>query len=246
MTWLDHHRRSETLVSEAENLARAGFVADSRTRFALAAEAEELALADLDHSKKRTRAISSVSVAALRFKAGQHEAAESFIHKTLYQGDLPAYYVSRLRELLDMIWSESAKQSNGIAFEEGKLEFAVKGGEVLRGAASVAVIADLSKTAESILLRTAEMVHKLPHRKRGAPPKQITEAYQPWMFQEAPRSYRFSVGVRSEHQLNMFAEGDYGPQGVVSLSREILWASVNSPREKLPEFVESSDIEQLF
>ena len=246
MSWLEHHRRSEVLVSEAERLEREGQVSESQQRYALAAEAEELALADLDRTKKRTRAIGTVSIAALRFRAGHYRLAETFIYQSLAQGNMPPYYERRLRDLLDMIWSENSREINGLAFEESKLDFTVKGGEVLRGAASLGVIAGLSKTAESILLRTAEMVHKFPHRKRGSPPKEITEAYQPWIFQGAPGSYRFSVGIRSEHQLNMFADPEHGPQGVVSLSRDILWASINSPREQLPEFVEDSEYRSTF
>lgn len=246
MSWLEDHRRSEVLASEAERLARDGQIPESQQAYALAAEAEEQAVTNLDSSKMRTRAIGSVSIAGLRYRAGQHEAAERFIHETLARHDFPAYYDKRLRELLEMIWSEKTQLVKGLAFEESRLDFVVKGGEILRGAASLGVIADLSKTAESILLRTAEMVHNFPHRKRGTPPREIAEAYQPWIFQESPGSFHFSVGVRSEHQLNIFAGSDHGPQGIVASSRDILWASINSPREKLQEFVPSPEYRLTF
>ena len=246
MSWMDHHRRSELLVSEAERLARTGQVSDSQLRYALAAEAEEEALAHLDSSKKRTRAIGSVSIAALRFRAGQYGVAEKFIYQTLARDEIPPYYDRRLRELLEMIWSEKTQQHKALTFEASKLDFALKGGEILRGGASLGIVTNLSKTAESILLRTAEMIHNFPHRKTGTPPREITEAYQPWIFQAAPGSFRFSVGIRSEHQLNMFADTNYGSQGVVVLSRDILWASINSPREKLPEFVPNTEYRSTF
>ena len=60
MSWLEDHRRSEVLASEAERLARDGQIPESQQAYALAAEAEEQAVTNLDSSKMRTRAIGSV------------------------------------------------------------------------------------------------------------------------------------------------------------------------------------------
>ena len=77
MTWLQHHTASEKLAADAWIAAQRGDVCRAQELYAQAAEAEELALAEVESGKSRTIGITAVSAVSLRRKSGQHQAAQA-------------------------------------------------------------------------------------------------------------------------------------------------------------------------
>jgi hypothetical protein len=114
MTWLEYHRESERLAAEAETATRRGDTDQARELYKEAAEAEELALQDLEPSKSRTLGISAVSAVSLYFKASTLAAAESVAYRLLTSEHLPEFAADQLRGLLQSIWSEKVR-----ALDEG-------------------------------------------------------------------------------------------------------------------------------
>jgi hypothetical protein len=107
-------RESERLAAEAETATRRGDTDQARELYKEAAEAEELALQDLEPSKSRTLGISAVSAVSLYFKASTLAAAESVAYRLLTSEHLPEFAADQLRGLLQSIWSEKVR-----ALDEG-------------------------------------------------------------------------------------------------------------------------------
>lgn len=102
MTWLEHHRASEVLASEAEQALREGQRKAAQSLYRDAADAECQAIAALDHSKARTLGICAVSAASLYFKAGQYARAEEVAERWL-RTRIPAAAKEQLRALLQSV-----------------------------------------------------------------------------------------------------------------------------------------------
>ena len=105
MSWIEHHRVSERLASEAQAALRDGDSKRARALYARAADAEHNAVADLDSAKTRTFAISWVSVASLYYKAGMVERAQQVAWRGLNLYSLPDFAKQQLRNVLQLIWS---------------------------------------------------------------------------------------------------------------------------------------------
>ena len=71
MSWLERHRLSEELASHAEVAARRGEHSRALGLYAKAAQAEGLALKEVEPSKLRTYGITAASAVALHYKAAQ-------------------------------------------------------------------------------------------------------------------------------------------------------------------------------
>ncbi len=99
MSWAEHHRQSERYASEAEVVDKNGDSDRAVQLYLLAAEAEVLALKDLNLSKTRTLGITAVSVAALWFKAREYTKVIGFTDHWLEKGYLPAFAKDQLEEL---------------------------------------------------------------------------------------------------------------------------------------------------
>ena len=162
MTWMEHHRVSEARFSDAEDLERAGDIEGARRAYLAAAEAEERALADLDSSKKRTRGISAVSVAALRHRGGQPEAAEGWIHQHLAVADLTEHAKRRLKEHLRIIWSEIGEERPVAAIPRAVLDVSMSGGAIRTGAAPATLVSSLIEGLRMFLIRTGELANHEP------------------------------------------------------------------------------------
>lgn len=99
-SWLDHHRVSERLASEAQ-LRRGREPPDAVVElYREAAEAEEAALAEIEAGKARTRGTIGVSAAALWYKAGDQERLERIARNLLSDGTLPGFARSALNEMV--------------------------------------------------------------------------------------------------------------------------------------------------
>ena len=108
MAWLEHHRLSEELSSNAEVAARRGDHTRALSLYAKAARAEELALKEVEPSKSRTYGITAVSAVALHYKASQWEQALRLAHHCLHSGRLPDFAGQQIEELLDSIKAKQA------------------------------------------------------------------------------------------------------------------------------------------
>ncbi len=245
MTWIEHHRESEQHASRAQVSAWQGDQASAQRSYQLAAAAEELALRDLDPSKIRTYGITVVSAAALHYKAGARAEAAALAHRHLADEALPEFAAIQLREVVEAIWEAADRVERGGPASH-RLEFSVKGGEVLNGAAPLDVIQGITQRTETLLHRAAERTHALPHRRRGRASKAITDAYRPWLIQAEPRSYRFDVALHEPAEPSMFANIQPRPDDVIDLSASVLAAGVFSPHTKLPQLVDDPSYRKTF
>ena len=150
MTWSVFHSESEKLAIEAQLAAQIRNHDLARELYRRAAEAERRALALVGTGKARTRAITAVSAVALSFKAREFPAAEQLAHEMLADASLPEFARADLRNLVQAIWTEAAKQSAGVSFLPGQVTVSVKGGEVVTGGAPLDLIVEKVQTIQSL------------------------------------------------------------------------------------------------
>jgi hypothetical protein len=245
MTWLDHHRLSEVAASGANEARRAGHHIRSTALYSDAAHNEEAALQLLDPTKVRTYGILAVSVAALWFKAEELQFAENAALRALSNPALPPFAKDELRVLLQHVWTATAKQQAGVKFVPGQVVVSVKGGAVVTGGAPLDLIVEKVQLIQAMFYRTIEHLKRMPLRTRGQPRREIMEACQPWLFQEAPGSYQFSVAIQEPKQKDFFGE-DIEPAKVASHFLAILQAAVSNPEEALRQVVPEKDYRTTF
>ena len=104
MPWLEHHKLSERLASEAQVASLHGRQDEALILYAQAADAEVKALDDLDPSKVRTAGISAVSAASLYYKAADFERSADVVLQWLGDHTLPGFAKKQLGGLLLSIW----------------------------------------------------------------------------------------------------------------------------------------------
>ena len=204
MEWLALHKTSEALAVRAHAALREGNSEDAEELFRLAAAAEEDALAQLDISKPRTFGIAAVSAVSLWYKGKDVQRASMLAYRCLANPDLPSPAREQLDDLVQTLYTERDRKRLTGEFLPGSVTVAVKGGSVLRGAAPLDLIVDKVKTLQSIFFRVVEWSNGKPLRRHGPPTKDITGSFEPWLVQEAPGSFQFSVAVKVNGQLDMF------------------------------------------
>ena len=246
MSWFEHHRRSEKHAADAELAMREGNRRRAEDLYAQAAEAEALALDQLDPSKSRTLGICAISAVSLYFKASRFQQAESLAYRWLASEHLPAFAPDPLRGLLQSIWSEQVRERANVRFAPGQVIVSVKGGEVVEGGAPLDLIVAKVQTVQSLFYRTAEFLRGLPHRQRGAPRQEIQETCRPWIFQTGPGSYQFAVAVQEPRQRDLFKKDEPAPKEVADHFLSILRASVEDPDGALPQLVPDRDYRGTF
>jgi hypothetical protein len=224
MSWANLHRQSETSASEASEFARSGAQNQAVPRYREAAELEERALQQIDPSKQRTLGIVGVSTVSLWFKAGDYERAEQLALRML-NGPIPAFAAENLRILLQTIWTEGSKRTARVPFLPGQVVVSVKGGDVVVGGAPLDLIVDKVQTIQAIFYRTVEYIRGMPHRLKGGPALEVQEACRPWLFQEAPGSYQFSIAFQAPPQPDFFRD-DLELRQIVSHFLDIVRATV--------------------
>ena len=99
MSWLENHRESERLASQAQLAWREDRRQDAEDLYLRAADAEVQAIAELNPSKARTLGISVVSAASLYYKAAQHSLAKEVAERWLGEA-IPVFAKDQLRSLL--------------------------------------------------------------------------------------------------------------------------------------------------
>lgn len=105
MSWLEHHRKSELLASDAETASHQGDNNRARELYKKAAEAEENALRVVGHDQRRTYGITAVSAVSLYLKAAEPQAARDLALRCLDSERLPDFAYPQMKELLDGIKS---------------------------------------------------------------------------------------------------------------------------------------------
>ncbi|MFX1680883.1 hypothetical protein PV762_16765 [Mitsuaria sp. CC2] len=204
MDWLTLHKSSEALAARAHAALREGNSRDAEELFRQAAVAEEDALAQLDMSKPRTFGIAAVSAVSLWYKGKDLQRASMLAYRCLAIPDLASPAREQLDDLVQTLYTERDRQRLTGEFLPGSVTVAVKGGDVLRGAAPLDLIVDKVKTLQAIFFRVVEWSNGKPLRRHGPPTKDITGSFEPWLVQEPAGSFRFSVAVKVNGQLDMF------------------------------------------
>lgn len=245
MTWVELHSESERLAIEAQLALNARTVSRATELYKRAAELEQKALDQLDVSKTRTRGITAVSAVALWFKAGEYVLAERLAHSMLADTQVPDFARDDLRDLVQAIWTESAKQKAGVSFLPGQVMVSVKGGEVVTGGAPLDLIVDKVQTIQAMFYRTIEFVSGISHRRVGRPTKELQEACRPWLFQSAPGSYQFSVAIQKPAQLDFFKQ-DIEPERIAKHFLEIVSASSGDNAVELERLVPDENYRSTF
>jgi hypothetical protein len=202
--WITFHKASETLAAQAHAAMRDGNTTKAEGLFCQAAEAEERALGVLDASKTRTLGITAVSAVSLWYKGKDLEHASFLAYRCLANPALAKPAREQLDDLVQTLYTERERQRLTGEFLPGSVTVAVKGGNVLRGAAPLDLIVEKVKTLQSIFFRVVEWSSGKPLRRRGGPAKDITSSFEPWLVQEAPGSFQFSVAVKVNGQMDMF------------------------------------------
>ena len=190
--------------------------------------------------------MSAVSAVSLYFKAGELTIAEGLAYKCLAPEGLPDFAGEQLRGLLQSVWSEQTRVRAGVGFAPGQVLVSVKGGEVIEGGAPLDLIVEKVQTVQSLFYRTAEFIQGLPHRKRGAPEKEIQDSCRPWLFQAAPGSYQFAIAVQEAKQREMFDSDEPRPVEIAQQFLNIVRASIEAPEEELPEIVPDAEYRGTF
>ena len=108
MSWIEHHKVSEELASQAQTALSNGRQQEAQALYDRAAHAEAQALADLDPSKTRTLGISAVSTVSLYCKAAEFKRAEEVASRWLEFDSLPKFAKKQLRDLLGTIRNKEA------------------------------------------------------------------------------------------------------------------------------------------
>ena len=246
MSWIEHHENSERLASQAQVAAQEGRWDEAQALYALAADAEECAIADLDRSKTRTLGISAVSAASLHYKAHQLARADAVAIRCLGFEALPAFARDQLRLLLQSIWSGQAQDSVGARRAPGHVLFSVQGGEIVSGGAPLDLIANTVKTVRSLIYRTAEFMSGLEYRGRGPLSQEIRESYRPWLLQTTPGSYRFTVAIQNDYKPRSVGHELKSPREVTDCFLRILRVGIEDPEENFAKVVPSPDYRRKF
>lgn len=107
MSWLEHHKISETRAESAQSALNDGRRQDALRLYAEAARAEEAALDALDPSKARTLGVTAVSAVALYCKGGDYTQATALALKWLAHDGLPPFAQQQLRVALRTVSREA-------------------------------------------------------------------------------------------------------------------------------------------
>ncbi len=196
------HDQAMELADRAFVARRRGDAEGSRRLLAQALELE-LAAANLvrdDTSAEPTRSVLYRSAASLAMDVEEFRLAERLI-ATALAGEPPQEIANELHDLLtEAAFLLRLKQRN-IEIEPGELHLSIAGNAVGYGIALSDVFIDRVKDMERILYRTAERLLGHLFRERGAPKREIQDAYS--LYLSAPRAGSFEVTLRLGRQLEL-------------------------------------------
>ncbi|WP_018605075.1 hypothetical protein [Uliginosibacterium gangwonense] len=245
MSWVDFHSESERLAIEAQLKINERRMPEALLLYKAAAEAEQSALNCLEIAKARTRGITAVSAVALWFKAGEFAKAEQLAHLMLADSKMPEFARRDLKNLVQTISTEEAKREARVAFLRGHVLVSVKGGEVVTGGAPLDLVVDKVQTIQSMYYRTIEHLNGVPHRRSGPPSKELQASCRPWLFQQPPGSYQFSVAIQKPAQPDFFRQ-EVDPEEIAIRFLEIIRASASDDTALLNAIVPEEDYRTTF
>jgi hypothetical protein len=245
VSWKEFHSQSERLAIDAALADKGRQFETAKRLYREAAQLERKALEALDSSKLRTRGITAVSAVALWFKASAFVESEQLAYKMLSDETTPDFARVQLRNLVQAIWTEATKQQANVQFLPGQVFVAVKGGDVVTGGAPLDLIVDKVKTIQSLFYRTIEYLSGTPHRRTGAPAKELQESCRPWLFQTVPGSYQFSVSIQSPTQPDFFKD-QVQPERIARHFLDIVQATADDSMEQLQKLVVDADYRGTF
>lgn len=246
MSWIEHHTKSEQLAADAEVAARQGQFDRSMELYRLAADAEAIAVKNLDPDKHRTLGISVVSAVSLWYKAQEYLKAQQLAYHWLGASALPTFAVEQLQILLQTMWSDETRAKAGVKFSRGDVIVTVKGGEIVTGGAPLDLIVRKVEGIQSLYYRTTEFLSSLPHRKHGPASADIQKMCRPWLFQTAPSSYQFAVAIQESAQRDMFRSPTPKSDEISTAFMKILRAAIDDPDNALPNVVPDRDYRGTF
>ena len=204
MTGLDDARGAQVdeRAFEAEQAARAGDHVRARAKFAEAAELEAAIARDVPAADDRVRGVLAVSAAALWYKAGRYDEAQQIACEFLATSppiDAPSR--AELQALLERCWRDREAQEllgPETAFEP--LEIKLAGGEVRTGVAPAAAVRERQTLAQTLLMRTAELLANKQFRVRGEASRDISRSVRIFEAPARAASYGVRLFVASGHQ----------------------------------------------
>ena len=161
MSWIEHHKISESLASQAQAALDEGRRQDALALFARAARAEDRAITDLSPSKIRTLGVSAVSAASLYYKAAEFELANDAAVRWLNSDLLPGFAKEQLRSLCQAIQAEQTRARTDAPSTPDQLPAAVReGGPASSYKGSASILQDdwagIESTVGTYILRESE------------------------------------------------------------------------------------------
>jgi hypothetical protein len=204
------HQKAQELSARAELARRRGDLEEARDFYAQAAELELAGLQLVPPGKARSRGILAVSYAALLFKAGLYDRAESAICGLL-AGDFAPPYRDQRRELLQVTWEEKLLAQERMRSSGDEILVALRGGKIGVGTAPAETAVRYLNAMNLIAFRAAELEAGLELRQHGPPSREIQAALQTRATQPLGGSYRFSIRFVEPEQRSLFPEGGSVP-----------------------------------
>jgi len=196
------HQIAQELSARAELASLGGMRREAQDLYAQAADQELAALRLLPPDKPRSRGILAVSSAALLFKAGLYDRAETAICELLAD-DLASPYRIQLRELLQVAWEEQMLAQERMHFSGSEILVALRGGKIGVGTAPADLAVRYLNAVNLLAFRAAELDAGLELRQHGPPAQEIQEALQARATQPLAGSYRFSIRFVETTQANL-------------------------------------------
>jgi len=246
MSWSVFHQESEQAAVEAHAALQRGDVAQAKQLFINAARAEANALDSVAVDKPRTLGIPPSAPPRFGIRRENSRPLSRPLTRRSRFRAFHLFATQELRELLQVIWNESAQSEAGVKFARGQVVVSVKGGEIVTGGAPLDLILSKVQTVQSIFYRTAEFLKRIPLRKKGPPSREIQEQFRPWLFQSVPGSYQFAVAIQKPTQSELFPTDDPEPEAVTEVFLSILRAAGDAPDEELKDVVPDAAYRETF
>jgi len=197
------------LHDEAMDLADRAFLAkrrgdgpQSRDLYAQAL-ALEIKAADLlrdQPSAEPSRSILYRSAASLAIDVENFRLADRLI-ATALSGEPPPEIEAELHDLLTQASFQRHLRERRIELQPGELQLSIAGNAVGQGIALSEVFVDRVKDIERVLFRTLERLLGCDFRERGAPRRDMQEAYS--LYVSTPRPGSFEVTLRLGRQMEL-------------------------------------------
>ncbi len=246
MTWLEAHRESEILASEADIAKREGEHSKAFSLYRDAATKEASALSLIGSDKPKTLGVSAVSAAALFFKAREFDSAEQLAISCLAREGMPLFAKAQLKAIVQTIWNEQVFRASGVEFVHGELLVGVTGGMVAVGAAPLELVHRKVEEVKNLFFRAVEMMLDLPLRKHGPPSQEVREQFRPWIVQAPAGSYQFALRVEKPKQMELFPSAAPDIEDVTYRLLGIVAVAASGSIDKLVSSIPKEDYQDCF